>query len=191
MAKVSVSEAARLAGVSRQHFYKKYIDQGIISIEKDGDKPPVVDTSELLRVFGTLHVDSQVDSQQIQQLTPTIDSDVKVLEIELKAAREALRDKEDQLREAKEREDWLKKQVEELTGTIKLIEHKPDTQPDPLQAATIAARLQELENDARQFKENEDKLLERTAQLDAERKELRSQLLQEKTKSWWQKLRGQ
>ena len=166
--------------VSRQHMYKKYIDPGVISIERDADGTPMIDHSELLRVFGSLHVDSTDDSQQIQQLTPEIDSDYRVLEIELKAAREALRDREDQLREAKEREDWLKKQVEELAGTIKLIEHKPEqTQPDP----ALVAKLQELENDARQFKENEAKLL-------AERKQMRSELLHEKTKTWWDKVRG-
>lgn len=183
MAKVSVTEAARLAGISRQLLYKKYINPGVISVGKD-DGTPFIDTVEIMRVFGPLQPlqaeDSQVDSQQIHALTPDIDSDYRVLEIELKAAREALRDREDQLREAKEREGWLKKQVEELTGTIKLIEHKPEqAQPDP----SLVAKLQELESDARQFKENEAKLL-------AERKQMRSELLQEKTKTWWDKVRG-
>lgn len=194
MAKVGISEAAELVGKSRQTLYR-LMDQGKLAFDtelivgrtgEDGKKDysRVIDTTELQRVFGPLlPVDSHPDSNKLHHETGKSDGDVKVLEIELKAAREALRDREDQLREAKEREDWLKKQVEELTGTIKLIEHKPDAQPDPLQAATIAARLQELENDARQFKENEAKLL-------AERKQMRSELMQEKAKTWWDKVRG-
>lgn len=195
MAKVGVSEAAQLVGKSRQTLYR-LMDQGKLAFDSElivgrtgeggkDDYSRVIDVAELQRVFGELsHGDSNADSQKLHHETRESDNNYKVLEVELKAAREALRDREDQLREAKDREDWLKKQVEELTGTIKLIEHKPDAQPDPLQAATLAARLQELENDARQFKENEAKLL-------AERKQMRSELLQEKAKSWWQKLRGQ
>ncbi len=56
MAKVSISEAARLAGVSRSHLYASFIKTGKISVETIEDatgKPQKqIDTSELQRVFG-------------------------------------------------------------------------------------------------------------------------------------------
>lgn len=35
MSTVSISKAAKLAGISRTHFYRKYLSKGIISISKD------------------------------------------------------------------------------------------------------------------------------------------------------------
>lgn len=52
MAKVSVSEAARIAKISRSYLYRKYITTGKISVEKDREDKPVIDTSEIIRVFG-------------------------------------------------------------------------------------------------------------------------------------------
>jgi hypothetical protein len=54
MALVSISEAAKLAGISRTHFYRKYINKGLLSILKNDLGKPSVEISELLRVFGTL-----------------------------------------------------------------------------------------------------------------------------------------
>ena len=60
MAKVSISEAARLSGVSRSHLYAAFIKPGRISVEtvQDATGKPVkqIDTSELARVFGSLEV---------------------------------------------------------------------------------------------------------------------------------------
>lgn len=54
MATVNMSKAAELAGVSRQTIYN-HVKKGILSKNSDG----TIDTSELLRVFQTLRVDSQ------------------------------------------------------------------------------------------------------------------------------------
>ncbi len=55
MTKVNISEAAKLAGISRSKLYENYINTGKISVDKSNPKKPMVDTSELLRVFGELH----------------------------------------------------------------------------------------------------------------------------------------
>ncbi|TLM24468.1 helix-turn-helix domain-containing protein, partial [Acinetobacter baumannii] len=56
MAKVSISEAARLAGISRPTIYK-LINSGQLnftSVVKAGKTVKNIDTSELIRVFGTI-----------------------------------------------------------------------------------------------------------------------------------------
>lgn len=56
MATVSISEAARLAGISRPTIYK-LINSGqlnVTSVVKGGKTVKAVDTSELIRVFGTI-----------------------------------------------------------------------------------------------------------------------------------------
>lgn len=128
MAKVSISEAARLAGVSRQHLYKKYITPGVISVDKGGDTP-VIDTSELIRVFGALDgvaVDSQVTVNCLQEETQIDDIEYSRLQAEIKALRDTLADREAQLSEAKDREKWLQQHVNEVTGALRLLEHKKD-----------------------------------------------------------------
>ncbi len=54
MALVTVTHAARLAGISRQYLYKAYIKTGKVSVERDSKGSPLIETSELLRVFGVL-----------------------------------------------------------------------------------------------------------------------------------------
>lgn len=53
MPKVSISEAARLAGKPRSTIHR-HINQGKISKEKNGLGNPVLDVSELERVYGPL-----------------------------------------------------------------------------------------------------------------------------------------
>lgn len=118
MALVNISEAARLAGVSRQTLYKRYITPGVISVVKDGDAP-AIDVSELIRVFGDLK-GANCNSQ-----APT--GDCAALEAELNAVRRQLAEREMQLREAQEREAWLRGHVAEITGALRLLEHKGDT----------------------------------------------------------------
>ena len=50
MSKVSISQAAKLAKISRSTLYNKYINTGKISVETIDDKK-LIDMSELFRVF--------------------------------------------------------------------------------------------------------------------------------------------
>lgn len=54
MSKVSIADAAKLSGVTRQQLYRGYLDTGKISVDRSDPKKPKIDTSELLRVFGQL-----------------------------------------------------------------------------------------------------------------------------------------
>lgn len=135
MAKVSISEAARLAGISRQHLYKKYIKPGLLTVEKDGDSSPIIDTSELIRVFGELKSEGQ------QAAAP--------LPAEFEALCRLLTDRDTQIQEAREREAWLKQHVAEIVGTLRLLEHKGQ----PNQSEQLQAQLQKAKRIINQYKE--------------------------------------
>ena len=128
MAKVSISAAAKLAGVSRSTLYRTYIEKGLLSTSKDQKNKPCIDTSELLRVFGALEGETERDntSDSVEQSSATVPdsmgqpekipkSNQKALELELKLVKE-------QLEESREREGWYKKKIDDLTDTMKLLE---------------------------------------------------------------------
>lgn len=126
MPMIGFTEAARLTGVSRQHLYKM-ADSGQLSIAqelipgKSGETPKnyrkTIDVAELQRVFGKLSIrndpeddDDVASKDQLQQLN-----------LELHTLQQLLHSKEKQLQEAIEREIWFKKQIDEMTTTVKLI----------------------------------------------------------------------
>ncbi|HMT03404.1 MAG TPA: hypothetical protein PKD00_08890 [Burkholderiales bacterium] len=114
MNKVSISEAVRMAGVSRSHFYKKYINTGEISIVHDEDKK-LIDVSELIRIFGNIQIEDTKKEQlrTIENSMNTHDKD-KLISVLEKQLNEAL----SREKEALERENWLKSQLEKTTALI-------------------------------------------------------------------------
>lgn len=124
MALVSISEAARLVGINRSNLYSSYINQGKLSLSKDSRGNTKVDTSELLRVFGSLKMDATVQQtgatvQDSLQQTGTDSSG----QFATDSSAEVIRLLQAQLAEAKDREQFYQQQIRELTGTIKLLEH--------------------------------------------------------------------
>lgn len=110
MSTVSISEAIRMAGISRSHFYNKYVSTGIISIlTEDGKKN--IDVSELIRIFGSIQVEDNKKGQQRtgedNLKTPEKDTIITLLE-------QQLAEFKNREREAKERETWLQKQIDDL-----------------------------------------------------------------------------
>jgi hypothetical protein len=128
MAKHSVSEAAKLAGVSRSHFYKKYIRPALISVEKDKDDNPVIDTSEIMRVFGGIHGDTVNGVSETQKATPENDSKNTILQAEIQLLREQLAAAQEREKLTVDREKWMQKQIDQLASqldtTTRLLEHK-------------------------------------------------------------------
>ncbi|MDA8182758.1 MAG: hypothetical protein M0Z26_10470 [Acidithiobacillus sp.] len=109
MAQVSITKAAGLAGVSRSTFYRSYINTGKVSVGSDHQGNPVVDTSELLRVFGVLH--DTTENQDTKGVREANDPNILViseLESELHRVRDILRIREEELHKAEERELWLR-----------------------------------------------------------------------------------
>ncbi|MCE5388605.1 MAG: hypothetical protein K0041_08520 [Acidithiobacillus sp.] len=120
MAKLTVSGAARAVGLSRQYLYKAYIKNGILSIERDEKGNPLIDSSELIRVFGEIKDSgvstSIVNSSQLE--TQENDIIVARLQAQLDAKDELLRRAEEQLRVAGERELWLRQQLERAQAIL-------------------------------------------------------------------------
>lgn len=110
MARVSISEAIRMTGVSRSHFYNKYINKGLISVQIEDDKK-MIDISELIRVFGNIHVENSTKEQirTIEDIENIIDN-TKIIEL---LEQQLLEYKQREV-EAKSREEWLQKQIDEL-----------------------------------------------------------------------------
>lgn len=71
MAKVNLSKAAELVGKNRTTIWR-HAKQGKISIERGRDGNPLVDTSELIRVYGELQPDATPFSKKKQhEATPS------------------------------------------------------------------------------------------------------------------------
>lgn len=121
MAKVSISEGARLAGVSRSTL-NRHIKNGSISKNNDNAGRPYVDTSELLRFYGQLsQEDRTLQDSSGQRETPQDKHDLKlkskISELEAALASEqSLRAIEAERREKAEADklEW-QKQAERLT----------------------------------------------------------------------------
>lgn len=107
MAKISISEAARLAGISRSALYRGYISKGKLTVERDKNNAPMVDTSELFRVFG--ETAKRTGEQGIDQISEQVS-----LREEVARLRALVEVYERQLQEGKEREDWLRRKIDQL-----------------------------------------------------------------------------
>jgi hypothetical protein len=119
MAKLNISQAAQMAGVSRPTIHKK-INSGELSVEKTDGKT-LIDVSELERVFGTLvtpgtpkpnRKDLHTDTSQVATI---LQSQIERLERELDVIRQE-RDNEKRARE-REREEH-RAERERLHGII-------------------------------------------------------------------------
>ncbi len=110
MTRVSISEAIRMTGVSRSHFYNKYINKGLISVQIEDDKK-LIDISELIRVFGNIQVENSTKEQirTVEDIENILDN-TKIIEL---LEQQLLEYKHREV-EAKSREEWLQKQIDEL-----------------------------------------------------------------------------
>ncbi len=115
MPQVNITQAAKLADLSRSHFQKNYVKTGKITVSRDNRGRPQIDTAELLRVFGKLH---HIESHSVEVCATTQNHTLESrtthsVEIELL---------KQQLRQAEERELFYQEQIKELMSTVKLLE---------------------------------------------------------------------
>jgi predicted transcriptional regulator len=127
MAVISLKEAAKLAGVSRQTLYRKK-KEGALSVTARDDGSLGVDTAELQRVFGALKAEDKAPAAPPPQEAtgPTVG--------ELEALKTALKLSQEALAAATERE---KKLLEIVDRQTRLLEHKPplDLKPKDIDRA--------------------------------------------------------
>ena len=129
MAKVTISEAARLVGLARQNLYKNYINKGKISVDRDHLGNPKIDTSELIRVFGEIRMTHRMSSgeqwdtgenaigdSELNAASQAKDQVIAALRLQIEVAME--REKK-----AEERELWLRQQLEDAQRQVKLLTH--------------------------------------------------------------------
>jgi hypothetical protein len=107
---LNIKQAAGFSKVSRSTIYAK-IASGELSKSVNG----MLDTSELLRVFG-----SPKDTTGIGKATRL--DDTKDTKLEADFLRDKVKMLESSLSDAKDREEWLKGQISTLTDTMKLLE---------------------------------------------------------------------
>lgn len=148
MAKVSISEAARLAGISRQHLYKKHITPGNLSVETDRAGKKQIDVAELMRIFGELNVDkadSNLDDSPLQGATVENMREIARLETEAESLREQLGKAEDRearlLRQLDQQQAHARQLAEQLATATKLLEHRPAPETAPPKKRGLFARI--------------------------------------------------
>lgn len=127
MAKVSISEAARLAGISRPTIYK-LMNSGKLnftSVVKAGKTVKNIDTSELIRVFGTIEnlpAATEFTVKSEQEITQVNTHGLQHLQHKI----ELLQQENEGLKEAVASRD---EHISSLRQAMLLLEHKQDTQP--------------------------------------------------------------
>jgi hypothetical protein len=117
MAKVTVTEAARLAGLGRQQLYRGYISTGKISVERDHNGRPRIDTAEILRVFGEIRGIPEATQNGHAENGEKRHMDGELQAI-LEAKDEVISELRERLREAGEREEWLRHQLERAQALL-------------------------------------------------------------------------
>ena len=161
MARVNITEAARLAGIGRQHLYRKYLrpkdKKGkllapLITVEEDHAGNSVIDTAEILRVFGKLHGDidditSRYDStreetRQQAGISTVLATETTRLQVQLTAANRELTELRGTVHELQDDKAWLKAKVDDLTAALKHIEYRSTEPAPPLTVATGPGTVQ-------------------------------------------------
>lgn len=125
MARVSISEAARLVKVSRPTIYKM-INSGKLSytsVVKHGKSIKVIDTSELIRVFGSL--DGVIDDVKSDAESTGINS-VGLHDLQHRIA--LLEAENDGLKVAVKARD---EHIDSLRQAMQLLEHKHEPSSPP------------------------------------------------------------
>ncbi len=128
---LSITEAARLFGKSRTTLYK-YNKSGELSFVPGDDGKPSVDMSEMLRVFGSVHVGTVHNSQNEQCNTSKLDNEHGLLAEKVASLQEVVRRQDELLRKADDREKWLQERLERSQQQIQALIHQPPEQPEAL-----------------------------------------------------------
>lgn len=121
MAFVSVAEAAKLIGRHRNVLYRDYVATGKLSVTKDARGRIQIDTSELLRVFGSFVSVANEAEKSAAMLQNEAEKEAADTVEKLRAEVEILRER---LAARDEKIAAQAANLDDLRGAIKLLEHK-------------------------------------------------------------------
>ena len=194
---LSMSEAAKMVGLTRPTFYRK-VDELGISVNEDGGKKRV-DVSELIRVFGNDFTMNKEESKMSKNTSTdkstdtsqNIDARIAVLEAELKMERELREEIKDEIIYFKEQIALEKEEKKKIT--LLLEDHRDKDEKGGAWEKSIRALEQRLANQekaAKEREEKEQKLLDENKRIRQAYTQQKKALEEEKSKSLWKKLFG-
>jgi hypothetical protein len=140
MAKVSISEAARLAGKDRKTV-QRHINSGKLSKEYDAANNPLIDISELERFYGKLKVTQEMPQRQngaVSQIDAPQDAgnqahEVELLKLKLQHAEQMQQKAEEETRREREAREKAEAEKERLLhiveSTTRLLEAPKEPKP--------------------------------------------------------------
>lgn len=130
MANLNISEAARTWGKSRQTIYT-YLDDGRLTASQDNEGNPIIDTAEMIRVFG------EPKSKTTKTGKDKVDTEV----IELRQLVEIERLKRSHSEEINQR---LEFSIKELQETVRNLRDQNERQGEQLKTAldTVSKSLE-------------------------------------------------
>ncbi len=166
--KVSISKAATMAGVTRATFYR-HIEKKGISVDKDSAGNPMIDVSELIRVYGDkVRTPEQVEKEKSRQPAKPARENDSELRIEVEVLRERLRNVENE--RTRERDqlcsqiDLLKKSLEKAQEQAgKLTAMITDQRANKEDSTVHAKRMADLELQISRLQESQRKILDQVS----------------------------
>ena len=126
MSEISIKEAIAAGWASRATIYRE-IKAGTLSVKKTGDNRSLVDTSELIRVFGEPRLrNSKDETNQHDARHSSETTENAVLKERLESLERDRNRLEREIIDAKEREAWLKQQLDRQTTLLgQITNHAP------------------------------------------------------------------
>lgn len=122
---VSVPEAARLIKRDRKVLYRDYIATGKLSASKNARGRIQIDLSELIRVFGSAGIATNVAEKSVaMSQTETVNAAEKTSPEELEKLRAEVGILRERLAARDEKIAAQAANLDDLRGAIKLLEHK-------------------------------------------------------------------
>lgn len=183
--KYSISEAARIAGVTRKTLYK-HIDKKPISTEQDENGRPVIDASELMRVYGDQCRFNHENDNKESVSSKQVSTDVSIPDsIEMAVTRKELEMLKTQM--ATERDgfeeqiDYLRKKLDEATSesrklTALITDQSSKSEADNGWQKSLKALEDRIANQEAAVQEKIALEAEKTAKEAKEKEELKAQL---------------
>lgn len=196
--KYSISESARIVGITRKTLYK-HIDKKPISTEKDSNGKPVIDASELIRVYGDqckfnitdVNKDTEKGTQKSSSVSTSDSIEMAVTKKELELLKSQMASEKDSL---EEQIDYLRKKLDESTSesrklTALITDQSQDNKADDWQKS-LKMLEQRISNQEESAKIEQEKAEEENKKLRDDLKKEKEALAEEQEKGFWKRLLG-